>query len=203
MKVLVIGIDGMSWAVLNRLLPTGKLPNLSSFVAEGAHGRMQNLGETESPIIWTTIATGKLPEQHRIFGFTGYFGRHWPVRGRELPWFTGLPRTARRALLRTGMVYRGSVRSFMRKCKALWNMVSDAGRTVGMASWWASHPPEPVSGFNVSDLANFALLTIRSRQGLAKKDEEARMGLDTLVHPPQDGELVASWYRMEDEEFPR
>lgn len=199
MRVLIIGIDGFSWNVLGPLLEAGELPHLAKLARAGVRGEMDNLGQTESPIIWTTIATGKHPDQHRILGFTGMFGRRWPLKGRDLPWFKALPRVARRAMLRLGMAYEGSVRSFQRKVKALWNMADEGGLSAGMASWWASHPPEPVRGFNVSDLANYALLVIRSQMGLGDMDEEARMGLDNMVHPPHDPGVVSSWFEIDDE----
>ena len=39
----------------------------------------------------------------------------------------------------------------MRKVKALWNILSDAGRSVAVVGWWATWPAEPVRGAVVSD----------------------------------------------------
>ena len=43
------------------------------------------------------------------------------------------------------------VTSRMRKVKALWNILSDAGRRVDVVGWWATWPPENVNGSIVSD----------------------------------------------------
>jgi len=85
LKVFIIGIDGASWNVVGPLLEQGFLSNLGALIESGTHGNMNNLGETQSPIIWTTIATGKLPDQHRIQAFTGIFGRYGRWQGRHLP----------------------------------------------------------------------------------------------------------------------
>ena len=75
------------------------------------------------PVIWTTIATGKTPDQHRIGHFVAV-----NEKGEQLP-----------------------VTSQMRKVKALWNILSDAGRRVGVVGWWATWPAEKVNGTIVSD----------------------------------------------------
>jgi predicted AlkP superfamily phosphohydrolase/phosphomutase len=69
-RVLLVGADGLEWHVLQPLLAQGKCPNLRGLMERGAFGRLSTMIPTLSPILWTTIATGKLPEQHGIQGFT-------------------------------------------------------------------------------------------------------------------------------------
>ena len=76
-----------------------------------------------SPVVWTTIATGKGPDQHRIGHFVAV-----NEKGDQLP-----------------------VTSAMRKVKAVWNILSDAGRRVAVLGWWATWPSEKVNGAMVSD----------------------------------------------------
>ena len=47
----------------------GKLPNFARLRQEGAYGRLQSSPPLLSPVIWTTIATGKTPDQHGIGHF--------------------------------------------------------------------------------------------------------------------------------------
>jgi len=77
-KVLLIGVDAMSW---NRVLPLvrqGKLPNIERLMEEGAYGVLHSnksyRADVEqwgfwSPVVWTTIATGVYPEHHGITDF--------------------------------------------------------------------------------------------------------------------------------------
>ncbi|MBK7643254.1 MAG: alkaline phosphatase family protein [Planctomycetes bacterium] len=69
-RVLLVGADGLEWHVLQPLLAQGKCPNLRALMERGAFGRLETMVPTLSPILWTTIATGKRPEQHGIHGFT-------------------------------------------------------------------------------------------------------------------------------------
>src|SRR5262249_34001197 len=91
---------------------------------EGAYGRLNSAKPLLSPVVWTTIATGKTPDQHHI----GHFVAINPSTGEPLP-----------------------VTSRMRRVKALWNILSDSGKSVAVVGWWASWPAETVRGSIVSD----------------------------------------------------
>ena len=69
-RVVFIGADGLEWNVLRPLLRAGKCPNLRALMERGAFGHLSTLVPTLSPILWTSIATGKMPEEHGIHGFT-------------------------------------------------------------------------------------------------------------------------------------
>ena len=43
------------------------------------------------------------------------------------------------------------VTSQMRKVKALWNILSDAGKRTDVVGWWATWPAETINGTIVSD----------------------------------------------------
>jgi predicted AlkP superfamily phosphohydrolase/phosphomutase/Flp pilus assembly protein TadD len=122
-RVIVLGLDGMDPQTIDLLMAEGKMPNFARMRREGAYGRLQSMHPLLSPVIWTTIATGKTPDQHGIGHFTAL-----DEKGDQLP-----------------------VTSHMRKVKALWNIESDAGRKVGVVGWWATWPSEAVKGSIVSD----------------------------------------------------
>jgi predicted AlkP superfamily pyrophosphatase or phosphodiesterase len=68
-QLIVIGIDGADWNMVDPLIADGRLPNLASLIERGVRGSLETLEPTLSPIIWTTIATGYPPEVHGITGF--------------------------------------------------------------------------------------------------------------------------------------
>jgi hypothetical protein len=68
-RVLVVGVDGLEWKVLGRLFAQDKCPNLRGLMQRGSFGRLLTLQPTLSPILWTTIATAKMPQDHGILGF--------------------------------------------------------------------------------------------------------------------------------------
>ena len=68
-KVLVIGWDAADWKIINPLMDAGLMPTLNKFVNEGVIGNLATLDPPLSPILWTSIATGKLADKHGILGF--------------------------------------------------------------------------------------------------------------------------------------
>jgi hypothetical protein len=77
-KVILIGVDGGSWDIIRRLAAQNKIPNLQKLMQQGASGYLDSISWKKrsdriqglySPIIWSTIATGKLPSKHGIEDF--------------------------------------------------------------------------------------------------------------------------------------
>jgi predicted AlkP superfamily phosphohydrolase/phosphomutase len=81
MRILVIGLDGATWAVIDRLLKTGRLPNLGRLIEKGTRCTSSAIEPALSPIIWTSLASGKRPEKH---GVTHFFGTANHVRCKRL-----------------------------------------------------------------------------------------------------------------------
>jgi hypothetical protein len=98
-RVVVVGLDGGSWRVLDPLLAAGELPTLARFVAEGTSGVLTSIEPTFSPVVWTTIATGKSEAKHGVHSFYAlqnvdlHAGRFWEVvakRGEPIGMFQWL-----------------------------------------------------------------------------------------------------------------
>ncbi|HET7292319.1 MAG TPA: alkaline phosphatase family protein [Vicinamibacteria bacterium] len=125
-KVLLVGIDGASFRVMDPLLREGRLPAFAGLIARGARATLLSENPMASPVLWTSIATGQKREDHGIAGFVVYKDPKKPKRGTL-------------------------VGSEDRRTLALWNIASAFGRRVGFLGWWASWPAEPVNGWIVSD----------------------------------------------------
>ena len=68
-KLVIIGLDGGTYNVINPLTQRGKLPFLGKFLTEGVYG---NLVSTYPPVTapaWTSFMTGKNPGNHGVFDF--------------------------------------------------------------------------------------------------------------------------------------
>lgn len=66
-RLLFVGIDSADWSVANPLIAAGRLPNLARLMESGISCDLRSLEPKEkSPVIWTTIATGKLKDKHGI-----------------------------------------------------------------------------------------------------------------------------------------
>lgn len=161
--VIVIGVDGMEWSVAEALLAEGRMPNLQRLLDEGVGGTLQTLTPTFSPSLWTSVATGRMPNEHGI----PFFSEVDPQTG--MPKQQGLPYT-----------------SECRRVPAIWNLAGDAGREVLSVGWWVSWPAEPVPGGRI--VASYAA----QGQGLLLwKPGVWKDGLPELTWPPALVEEIA------------
>ncbi|MGH2628613.1 MAG: alkaline phosphatase family protein, partial [Anaerolineales bacterium] len=123
-RVLVLGLDGMDPRAIDLLMSEGKLPNFAKLRKDGAYGRLISSKPLLSPVVWSTIATGKTPDQHGI----GHFVAIDDKTGESLP-----------------------VTSGMRRVKAVWDIFSENQKKVAVVGWWATWPAPKVNGVMVSD----------------------------------------------------
>jgi predicted AlkP superfamily phosphohydrolase/phosphomutase/tetratricopeptide (TPR) repeat protein len=123
-RVLLVGWDSADWRIIQPLVDAGKMPVLRRLIETGVSGRLASLEPMVSPLLWTSIATGKRASAHGIYSFTA---TDKPTRRVE------------------------SVGSQHRKCHALWNILHHEGRRPVVCNWFASHPAEPVNGMTVSN----------------------------------------------------
>jgi len=81
---MVPGLDGMDPQTVDLLMSEGKLPNFAKLRQQGAYAPLQSAEPMLSPTLWTTIATGKTPDLHRIRHFVAVneAGEQLPVTSR-------------------------------------------------------------------------------------------------------------------------
>lgn len=68
-RVLIIGLDGATWDIINPLLKENKLPNLARLVNKGIIANLTSVLPIISSVAWTSFATGVNPGKHGIFGY--------------------------------------------------------------------------------------------------------------------------------------
>jgi predicted AlkP superfamily phosphohydrolase/phosphomutase len=138
-RVIIVGIDGADWRVIDPLVARGRLPAFRRLREEGATGTLRSMEPSASPSLWTTVATGVSPERHGIHGFVEETA--------------GGPAPAAHGEEAAASARRGDVRpvtSTMRRAPAFWNILPKYGRKVGVVGWLVTWPAEPVDGFLVS-----------------------------------------------------
>ena len=123
-KVLVIGWDGADWKVASPLIDEGKMPNLHRLIDGGVMGNISTLYPVLSPMLWTSIATGKRAHKHGIHGFAEPDANTNTVR---------------------------PITNVGRKCKAIWNILNQNGKKCNVVGWWPSNPAEPINGVMISN----------------------------------------------------
>jgi predicted AlkP superfamily phosphohydrolase/phosphomutase len=70
-KVIVIGLDGLEPSIVEAMLAAGELPNLARLVARGGLARIATTYPAQTPVAWSTFATGTNPGGHGVFDFLG------------------------------------------------------------------------------------------------------------------------------------
>lgn len=68
-RVYLIGVDGASWNVIDPMLAAGQLPQLARLVSRGVSAELETVEPVRSPVVWTSIATGRTPAAHGIIDF--------------------------------------------------------------------------------------------------------------------------------------
>ena len=124
-RVLFVGWDAADWKVISPLVDQGLMPNLARLIDTGVMGNMATLQPPLSPMLWTSIATGKRPYKHGVHGFTEPDPQ-------------------------TGFVRPSTILS--RHTKAVWNIFNQNGLKSLVVGWWPSNPAEPIHGAMVSNL---------------------------------------------------
>lgn len=124
-RVVLIGWDAADWKVIDQLIERGHMPTLEGMIKKGVRGNLSTLEPVLSPMLWTSIATGKYADKHGIQGFT------------EPDHEAGIVRP---------------ISSMSRKSRAFWNILTNQGKKTNVFSWWPSNPAEPIDGVMVSNL---------------------------------------------------
>ncbi len=165
-KLMLFGVDSANWNVLTAMIEEGELPTMARLVQTGSFGVLKSGIPIQSPQMWTSIATGVVPEKHGITRFVAEI----PGTDREVP-----------------------VTSNMRRVKAFWNILSENDISVGIVGWWPSWPAEEVNGFM---LAQRAWPVNWSAHGIpfgAARDESGRLIVDEFPGRSYPEELYAEF----------
>src|SRR5260221_10640953 len=68
-KVVILGFDGADARLVTQWMNEGKLPNLAKLRDEGSFSALQPTNPPQTPVSWSSFATGTNPGKTRIFDF--------------------------------------------------------------------------------------------------------------------------------------
>lgn len=74
-RVLLIGLDGATFSILDPLMEEGVMPCLKYLVATGARSELASVIPPLTPPAWTSLMTGRSPGNHGIFDFLRFESR--------------------------------------------------------------------------------------------------------------------------------
>ncbi len=159
-RLLLIGVDGLCWETLRRWRNQERNQDLEWLLDRGYLGPLKTITPTDSPLLWTTIATGVPPEQHGVKSFRTF---EFPALDRarlEVPAWPGR-NYLMRALLRLGLAQLRPTSSLDMRRRPFWEIVCRPERPCDVVGFWATWPPQPLFGRLVSDHFYF----VKSRGG--------------------------------------
>jgi predicted AlkP superfamily phosphohydrolase/phosphomutase len=120
-RLLILGLDGADPDLVERFAAEGACPNLARLIDRGAWGPLESTVPPTSPVAWNSFLTGATPSNHGVPDFTVRQG--YGVR------FTG---------------------AGDRRLPTLFAHLERHDLTVGAAWFPATHPPDPLRGWQIS-----------------------------------------------------
>jgi len=125
-RVLVIGLDGATFEVIEPLINEGKLPTIGRLLREGTRAVLESTPFPHSAPAWTSCMTGVNPGKHGVFGFG--------VRDDQNNYRFQLPNST-------------AVRA-----KTLPRLLSEYGKVSVLINEPISFPPYPINGTIISGM---------------------------------------------------
>lgn len=124
-KLMVIGLDGAPFPLLQRWTEEGYLPNLARLIKRGSFGILRSTLPVHSPTAWASFMTGVNPGKHGVFDFAQRADDSYQLQ-----------------VVRADHIYGATI----------WRVLSDDGKRVAVINVPMTYPPEPVNGFLISGL---------------------------------------------------
>lgn len=122
-KVIIVGIDGATFNLLNPWMRAGFLPYFAKIVAKGVAVPLISTIPPMTVPAWTSLSTGQNPGKHGAFDFYYREGYQKKV-----------------------------IDSQAVKSKHLWQILSEAGKKVIVINPPVSYPPHKVNGFFIAGM---------------------------------------------------
>ncbi len=122
-KLLIFGVDGATFDLLDEWMASGKLPFFEELAEEGVTSELKSTMPPVTGPAWTSFQTGVNPGKHGIYD--------WGISG-------------------GGEYDGGVVDSTDVKTKNMWSLLSEAGKRVVSVGLPVTYPPQRVNGVMTS-----------------------------------------------------
>jgi len=120
---MIIGLDSMTWDVLDPVIARGAMPRLAGLREGGTSGVLQSTEPPVTPAAWSTMMTGVMPGLQGVLGFEDYNSKNNSLK------FSG----------------SGSIR-----CETMWSYLGRLGYKVVSLNLPHTYPPYEVNGIMVA-----------------------------------------------------
>lgn len=123
-EVVLIGLDGATFTVLDPMMRDGVMPFLRDWSAAGVRAVLGSTAHPLTPIAWTTLMTGRHPGNHGVFDFVRVV-----AQGLQPSYVLGTSADVR--------------------VETLWAIASRHGRRISCLNFPCMFPPPAINGFVV------------------------------------------------------
>src|SRR5579885_2034675 len=198
MRVLLFGIDGLAFCVLDPMIERELLPNFARVRSEGTRGILRSTTPPMTPPAWMSIATGLLPAGHGVYDFWGYERKK---EGDSLYEGSDKSDAINRVATAKGERPTAYVMTHRKGGKAVWNILSEWGKQVVVANVPLTYPPEPVNGIMLSgymapDTRANVTYPASFKDELLRVAPDYQIDLDPAVSGGQIGDPLAETLKM-------
>lgn len=125
-KVLMIGLDGATFYLLDSLMSEGVMPFLSGIVGNGVRADLMSTRNPLTPPAWISMITGRSPNVHSIYDFL------------------------KPSTLDDGSVFLKINDSREIRAETVWSMVSRQGKRATSLNFYGMSPPQEINGYIAS-----------------------------------------------------
>jgi len=157
-KIMILGMDGLDPNIMEKMMQEGELPHFRALKERGSYARLGTVTPPQSPVAWSTFATGLNPGGHGMYDFLrrhteNYMpdlalsdlkpAKSFKIFGKEISW--GKPHFENR-----------------RNGTPMWTLTSEAGIPSTVMHCPVTFPPDKVTGVM---LAGMGVPDIRGTPG--------------------------------------
>ncbi len=146
-RVVLVAIDGASLDHISLAVAEGRLPNFGRVLDSGVATHLSTLRPTQAEPIWTTVATGRLPQTSGVRSAARYRARADGPALDVLPDYMFA-----QALVRYGFLREEPHAPEDLAAKPIWEILGERGLRVGLVGWPLTHPAPSIRGYVVSDV---------------------------------------------------
>ncbi len=136
-RLVVIGIDGGTFKIIDSLIKKGKLPHLDKIIKSGVRGILKSTYPPVTAAAWVSFMTGKNPGKHGFFDFREYNPEEY------VPSFIPVEKDAVKEKVT-------SLHSSRFSGKTIWDFLGDAGYEMTVVAVPMTYPPWKINGRMVS-----------------------------------------------------
>jgi predicted AlkP superfamily phosphohydrolase/phosphomutase len=126
-KVLMIGLDGATFTLLDPLIEQGVMPYLGSLLGRSVRAELMSTRNPLTPPAWTTMITGRSPEAHGIYDFM------------------------RPAFVQDGSSMLLRINDFRdNHCETIWSIANRHRQRATSLNFFGMAPPQEIDGYVIS-----------------------------------------------------